>query len=55
MPIVPAILGVFEIAAWVRPPVDGSRARITARHPIQHIIPHMNVQIRRAKFGSSRI
>jgi hypothetical protein len=29
-PIVPAILGVFEIAAWVRPPMDGSRARITA-------------------------
>jgi hypothetical protein len=29
VPIVPAILGVFEIATWVRSPVDASRARIT--------------------------
>ena len=54
-PIVPAILGVFEIAAWVRPPVDGSRARIIARHPFGTLFRTMNVESRQAIFGSSRI
>jgi hypothetical protein len=46
-PIVPAILGAFEIAAWVRPPVDGSRVRIIARHPNYSAL--WNVQIRQAE------